>query len=298
VAGGLSEFRSPEDAARYQEMYDDFVARSWPVPHEELDVLTRFGTTRVRRSGAATGPPLVMIHPTTGSSAGWSPVIAPLCARHTVYTPDTIGTAGRSIQRAAVRSVHDLVTWLDEVLDGLGLDAVHMLGYSEGGWIAGTHAALSGRPDRLTTLTLVEPGGAIERVSSTFVAQLVGRGARALIARDKRRAVRRFSQWMNGDAELTDEQIDLLLLAMRTFRQRLPVPGRLTDEELRRITTPTLVLLAADTKLYDPEVVAGRARQLLEQATVEIVPNAGHGVMFQAAELVTTRILEFIDAER
>jgi len=164
--------------------------------------------------------------------------------------------------------------------------------------IAGTHAALSDRPDRLSTLTLIEPGGAIERISPTFIAQLVARATRAMLARDKRRAIRRFSQWMNGDVELTDEQLDLLLLAVSTFRQRLPSPGRLTDAELRRITTPTLLLLAADTKLYEPEIVAERARGLLANVTVEVVPNAGHGVMFQEPELVTTRILQFIDTDR
>ena len=100
---------------------------------------------------------------------------------------------------------------------------------------------------------------------------------------------------MNGDVELTDEQIDLLLLAMRTFRQRLPSPRRLSDEELRRITVPTLLLLAADTRLYNPEKVAERARGLLPDVTIEIVPDVGHGLLFQHPDRIIARILQFVD---
>ena len=295
MADRIGGFRTPGDAARYHERYDEMLARAWPVAHDEFDVPSRFGTTHVRRSGPATGTPLVLIHPTTGSSAGWAPLIAQLCERHPVYTPDTIGTAGRSVQTAPIRSPHDLVVWLDEVIDAVPVDRVHLVGYSEGGWIAGLHAALSDRPGRLATLTLIEPGGAIERVPRRFIASLILRGARTLIARDKPKAIRHLNRWMNGDVELTDEQIELLLLAMRTFRQRLPSPRRLSDDELRGITLPTLLLLAADTRLYDPEKVAERARGLLPDVTCEIVPDVGHGLLFQDPDRIIARILQFVD---
>lgn len=298
MAERIGGFRKAEDAANYFDLYDDMVDRFWPVVHEELDVPTRFGSTHVRRSGTDDGTPLVLIHPTTGSSVGWHRIIAPLCERHTVYTPDTIGTVGRSIQTVPIRSPADLVIWLDDVLDALDLDAIHLLGYSEGGWIAGLHASLTKRHARLTTVTLIEPGGAIERIPRRLIANMVLRGTRTLIARDKHRAVRNFNRWLSGDVEISDEEIDMLLLAFRTFRQRLPTPGRLTDAQLASITAPTLLLLAADTRLYDPEKVAERARRLLNDVHVEIIPGAGHGLPFQYPERTTTRILEFIEADR
>lgn len=291
----ISGFRSPEDAAGFYERYDDIASRLWPVPHDELDVPTRFGATHVRRSGSENGIPIVMVHPTTGSSVGWYPIVAPLCEHHPVYTPDTIGTAGRSVQTEPIRTARDLATWLDDVLDALELESIHLLGYSEGGWIAGLHAARSDRAHRLTTLTLIEPGGAICRIPRRTIAGLVWRGVRTLSAKDKYQAIREFNHWMNGDVELTDGQIEILLLAMRTFRQRLPMPKRLPDEELSRITTPTLLLMGADTKLYNPHDVARRAQRLIPGISIEITPNAGHGLLFQYPDLTTGRILQFID---
>jgi pimeloyl-ACP methyl ester carboxylesterase len=208
VSDGIGGFKTIKDAERYYERYDEFAARRWPVAHDELDISTRFGVTRVRRSGPESGVPLLLIHPTTGSSVGWYPLITPLCERRPVLTPDTIGTAGRSVQTAAIRSPGDLFVWRDDVLDGLDVDRAHIIGYSEGGWIAGLHAALTDRPHRLATLTLIEPGGAIARLSQRFITNMIVRGGRALLAKDKRRAVREFSHWMNGDVELTDDQID------------------------------------------------------------------------------------------
>lgn len=292
----IARFRTPEIATRYYELYDDMVERHWPVAHEELDIPTRFGVTHVRRSGPESGTPIVMIHSTSGSSAGWYPLIGALAARHPVYTPDTIGTAGRSVQEKPIDSATDLSVWLDEVLDALALDRVHLLGYSEGGWIAGTHAGTTPRPDRLASLTLIEPAGAIERIPRPVIATMVAKGAMTLWARDKRQAIQDFNSWLNGDLELSEDQLDMVMFVFGNFRQKLPTPGRMSDEQLRRITTPTLLLLAENTILYDPAKVAAKARRLLPDVTVEIIPDAGHGVAYQYPDRVTSRVLAHADA--
>ena len=135
-----------------------------------------------RVSGEGERTPLVMVHPTTGSSLGWYPIVQHLCSDRVVYTPDTIGTCGRSVQTAPVTSVRDLVTWLDDVVDSLGLVSLHLLGYSEGGWIAGSHAALSAHRDRLASVTLIEPGGAIQRIPTGFLISMIGRAIVAMAA--------------------------------------------------------------------------------------------------------------------
>lgn len=82
----------------------------------------------------------------------------------------------------------------------------------------------------------------------------------------------------------------MLEASMGSFRQRLPHAKRLEDDQLRRITVPTLLLLGADTKLYDPERVRDRAVALLGRVDAEIIPNAGHGLAFQHSDLVTEKV--------
>lgn len=295
MAGGISGFRKPEDRERYHRVYDRFLEAHWPTPRAEIDVETSFGSTHVGRTGDAAGTPLVLIHPTSGSSLGWHSLIGPLAEEHTVYTPDTIGTVGRSVQTAPVESDRDLSRWLDEVIDGLSLDRIHLVGYSEGGWVAAVHTALTDRPERIQSLVLIEPAGAIGRVPGPTLAGMVWRGAWTLVAKDKPAAVRSLSRWLNGSIELSDDEVHLALAAFSTFRQRLPKPTLLTDDELRRITMPTLLLLGAETRLYDPDVVADRARALLPDVQVETTPGAGHGLPYQFPEATTERILSFVD---
>lgn len=295
MASRIGGFKTAQHRIDYEHVYDRVLERDWPVPHEELDLATSYGTTRVRRSGAGSRTPLLMLHPTTGSSLGWYPIIHHLCADRVVYTPDTIGTCGRSVQDVPVDSVQDLVTWLDEVIGALGLGRLHLLGYSEGGWIAGSHAALSTRRDRLASVTLIEPGGAIERIPTGFLVAMIGRAMLAMASRDRPAALARFSRWLNGDLDLTPAQIELVEVSMGTFRQHLPRPGRLSDEELARITARTLLMMAKDTKLYDPYRVAERARRTIPDLTVDITPDAGHGLLFQYPDRLTGRINDFLN---
>ena len=74
MAKQLGGFKRPEDTDVFRTQYDELLASYWPeLPREELDIPTSFGTTRVRRTGTADGTPIVMIHPTMGSSIGCSP---------------------------------------------------------------------------------------------------------------------------------------------------------------------------------------------------------------------------------
>src|SRR5690349_9867784 len=96
-AAQLQAFRSDEGKARYLAAYDA-VLREWPVPFEELDLPTRFGTTHVVASGPRDAPPLVLLPSLAASATLWRPNVAALGARYRVYAVDVIGQTGKSVQ--------------------------------------------------------------------------------------------------------------------------------------------------------------------------------------------------------
>ncbi|GAA3044614.1 alpha/beta fold hydrolase [Actinokineospora globicatena] len=63
-----------------------------------MDVETRYGTTRVRRSGVGRGTPVVLLPGFMGTSLTWYPHVADLSERHEVYAVDTLGEPGLSVQ--------------------------------------------------------------------------------------------------------------------------------------------------------------------------------------------------------
>lgn len=298
MAEQLSGFRRPADTEVFRAQYDELLVYYWPdLPREELDVPTSFGTTRVRRTGTDDGTPIVMIHPTMGSSIGLFPFIGRLAAGHAVFTPDTIGTPGRSDQTEPVSSVDALAAWLDETLDALGLDRVHLVGYSEGGFVACLNAAFTARPQRLASLTLIEPGGAIGDLRKRTLVGIATGGIRVMFARDKRAAMRRLGHWMNGSTvDMPDDVTDFVMFSSTKFRSRIPRPKKLPDDQLRRVTCPTMLMLGENSRLFDAQRLADRARQLLPNVTLYIEPGGGHGFGYDNPDATMDRVLAFIDS--
>jgi pimeloyl-ACP methyl ester carboxylesterase len=101
-----------------------------------------------------------------GTSAMWADHVVGLVGDFTVFTVDQLGQPGASVQSKSMVTVNHCVRCLNEVLRGLGLRDVHLVGHSYGGWTA-LHTAARGS-DRLASVTLVEPCNTVARLSGRF----------------------------------------------------------------------------------------------------------------------------------
>lgn len=69
-----------------------------------------------------------------------------------------------------------------------------------------------------------------------------------------------------------------------------PLFTPLSDDELRAVTVPVALLIAAASEPFDPRVLAARAEALLPQVTIELVPDAGHALTVSHADLCAAAI--------
>ncbi|QJW35600.1 alpha/beta fold hydrolase [Cellulosimicrobium protaetiae] len=277
-----------DDAARlaYERAYDDLAAR-WPLPSTVTTVETTFGPTRVRTSGAGTRTPLVLLHGLNGTGLSWHAVVGRFAADRVVHAPDVVGTAGASVQTAPLTRPSDYGAWGEQLLDGLGIERAHVLGYSEGAWFG---ALLGGRaPERLASLTLGEGITTLVKPSPRVVARMVGASLWPT-----ERAFARLDSWLSPGADPTDEDRALARAAMR-YRRRTPWPSPLDDAALAAITTPTLAVFGAETRLGDPRAAARRVLDHVPRAEVAIVPGGGHGVLWQLPDRVLPVVHDFLD---
>ncbi|MGK5639150.1 alpha/beta fold hydrolase [Streptomyces sp. URMC 126] len=284
--GSLGAFTSEEARTRFLAAYDRAMAH-WPEPREEREVPTAFGTTRVHVYGEGDATPVVLLPGRSATPAVWSANVAALGADRPVLAVEIVGEPGRGTQTAPVRTPDALADWLEEVLDGLGVERTHLVGMSYGGWVAAGH--LLRAPGRIASLTLLDPAGALAPLRPGFLL-----GAVLAVAGGSEERRRRYFGRLIGDcgagAEAAEAQMRVLLEAVDGFRGRLPRPRKLTDDELRSITVPTLVLLGGDSLAAVADRAAARAR-LLPDARVRIVPGARHTI--PAAEL-NGRVTEFL----
>jgi pimeloyl-ACP methyl ester carboxylesterase len=291
MTGKIGRFRTDEARHRFFELYDRAVEELWPVPSEELDVDTSFGTTRVRRSGEGTRCPLVLVPGNSGTSVGWHKIVKPLAEDHEVLAVDTIGGLGRSVQTRPLEGTEDLAVWFRELLDGLGVERAHLIGFSEGGFVA-FHAAL-GNAHRLASVVAIDAGGTVERVRLRFLASMVWTIVKVAVRGPD--AMREFGQRLIPGVELSELQWDLMTTGARGFRQGLPLPKKVPDEHLRRLTTPTLLYMAANSEVYDARKAAARARALMPDVEIVIVQGAQHGLPLTHPDRTWADILAFTD---
>ncbi|MFF9480161.1 alpha/beta fold hydrolase [Streptomyces sp. NPDC014733] len=299
--------RAPADIGRYvnDALRDRYFAACDAVhalgapARAEYDVETSFGTTHVYRYGpeegtaaagrAAERTPVVLVHGAGGCAAMWYPNTPALAAERTVYALETPGDANRSVHRAPLHQPERAAQWLDEALAALGLDRVHLIGTSYGGWL--TLNMAHRRPARLASATLLDPGG-LEKVGLRFFLWIFV----SLFATAAPAALRpRLAAWLDQPVLVVPELRAMVRAGVRAHRIRRPAPVPLTDGELRTIRTPLHLVLGRRSLLLHPKRQAERVPRLVPGAHAVILEHTGHGPQFDHADEVNTRMLTYLD---
>lgn len=246
--------------------YDELRAR-WPESTEERDVATPYGRTRVHVYGSADASPLVLLPGGSATGLAWFANAPAFGERYRVHAVDLLGDAGRTERRGApLKSANDLTAWLDALLDGLGLARTHLCGHSYGAWLAARYALHA--PRRVDHLALVDP-------TQVFTGFRLGYLLRALptLIRPSEARARAFLAWETAGTHPDEAWQRLYALATT-------VPGRKLVTGARPRTTdlfmPVLVLLAEHSRAHHAVKVADRARRMLSQGEVAVLPGATH----------------------
>jgi pimeloyl-ACP methyl ester carboxylesterase len=277
------------DAAREKFMtaYERVFAL-WPQPREELDVETATATTRVHAYRPHPGgEPVVLLTGAGGNAAAWFPHVTALAEAGPVYGIDMPGDANPSVPRALMTPPASCAAWLDELLSKLSDRPAHLVGFSYGGWVALNQALRA--PDRVASITLLDPAG-LTKPDARFYRWLTISGLATLTPMPLRRHLAR---WLDNPAMLQPELMTLMWAAIRGYRMEPKFPAILTDDELRAITLPVLLITGARSALLTPAEARARGR-LMPHAQVAIVPGS-HGGFDRISEL-NQQIAAFIKA--
>src|SRR4051812_28684437 len=106
-----------------QLIYDSYntLLKSWKTDFEEKDIETSYGQTHIIVAGNPQSPPLLLFHGTADNSAMmWVYNIKELSEQFYVLAVDAIGGSGKSEPNANYYKQFNQITWIDEILAGLG----------------------------------------------------------------------------------------------------------------------------------------------------------------------------------
>lgn len=240
-------------------------ARSWAHYTEptfsEVDGLR----TAYRRKGS--GERVLFLHG-AGMTRMWVPFYEELASRHDLIAPEHPGF-GDTPMPADLSEFADYVLHYDSFLADLGLDPVHLVGHSLGGWTAADLAIFF--PRRFKSLTLITPAG-------LRTADRVAEPGPDLFRFEAEEAADAIFNGRGADYEEYFVQEGLPEDAVHAYAEATtfaklawnPRYDAKLDRRLARIGVPTLVLGAEDDRVI-PNSVAERY--------AELIPGARHRVI-------------------
>jgi pimeloyl-ACP methyl ester carboxylesterase len=149
-----SIYKSREGEAEIQALYDEALD-SLGLRYESLTIGTRAGNTHVLAAGPEDAPPVLFLPGGNFLNPTCLRWFSPLAAGHRLYAPDLVGQPGRSSQTRRSPKGDGHAFWVEDVLDGLGLRRVPLLGLSYGAGLAIRTMSLA--PERVSRAALVSP---------------------------------------------------------------------------------------------------------------------------------------------
>ncbi|GAB3819854.1 alpha/beta fold hydrolase [Kribbella italica] len=256
--------------AQYRELLAD-----WPVPSEQRLIDTRQGPTFVVSSGPAGAPPLILLHGSAGTTLDWSNDVPAWSKTFRVHAIDTISEPGLSASPRPELGSPAYAEWLDDVLDGLGVERFSVVGFSLGAWFALDYATR--RPGRVQRLALLSPAGLSRMKVLPILPALL---------------LRPFGEWGHRRSVATIigplpegldwDNLGFALLVQKHFAARTGAMPTFTDEQLENLDL--LAIVGSKDRMFD---AAGTARRLPGRSVT--IEGAGHLLPPQ-----TERVLEFL----
>jgi len=105
---------------------------------------------------------------------------------------------------------------------------------------------------------------------------------------------RHLARWLDIPSMLQPEVTTLMWAALRGYHTEPKLPGVLTDDELRAISVPVLLITGARSALVTPAQARARG-SLMPHAEVAVVPGSHGG--FSRIDELNNRIAAFIHAQ-
>lgn len=292
--GSTSGFTSPEAEAEFKDVYQ-VAMEQLPEPEINEKLETSFGQVQIYGFGDvnSTYPPLVLLPGTSASTPMWESNLEDFISDRFVYTIDLIGEPGLSVETNRVETHQDQAVWLDEVLQQIPDEKVHLLGYSFGGWNA-ANLALH-HSNKLESLILVDPVYAFDSIPLKMVLASIPASVPFIPTsiRDE------MLSYIAGGAEIDEDDpvSQLIETGMRTFNRKVPMPSLIEGKQLQSISIPVLGIIAGQsTMLHADDAMSYGEEHLIHPASEMLLfEQASHAINGEYPEELANNILQFIE---
>lgn len=255
----------------------------------------RVGPTRVRVRAVGEGPPLLLLMGIGGNLDMWEPLVDRLPGR-TLIMFDFPGTGGSGLSWLPPTMGCNAL-FVQMLLHALGLRRVDVLGYSWGGVLAQHLAVQHPRAVHRVVLAATTVGLGGVPPTPTIAARMLTPRRYYSRAYFRRVAPSLYGGEFRRDPAMVEEHASRRVghppSPLGYAAQLAALVGYSTLPGLPFLSAPTLVLAGDDDPLvpaFNPRLVA----RFLRRSTLRIIPNAGHLLLIDSADVVAPMIEEFL----
>jgi pimeloyl-ACP methyl ester carboxylesterase len=240
--------------------------------------------------GGGTGAALLWLHGPRGVDAA-DPLLEALATRHRIIAPLAPGFFDLA-ELDEIDSVHELALDYDDLLRGLKLGALPIVGHSFGAMSAAELAAHF--PDRAARLVLLAPVGLwndaypVADLFAVPAAQMDDVLWHDTASRDA------YAARMAAAQEDKVEQMIAVTRNLTALTKYLwPIPDKGLHRRLRRIAAPTLVMFGTEDA-FVPARYAEDFRKGIAGAEATIIAGAGHMLPYEKTAEIAAAIERFL----
>lgn len=253
------------------------------------------------------GDPLLLIHGFSGSQQQWKPFVQAWSKHYRLILVDMLGHGNSDVPDEVERyQMERVVTDLTALLEQLGMNKVHVLGYSMGGRIALSFAMLASNKVQSVILESSSPGLATEEERAARRA-----GDKQLAENIEQKGIEWFAQYWGSLPlfaslqKLPQATLDKLHAARlsnnpKGLAQSLRGIGTGQQpswwEQLHQLSIPVLLIAGAEDQKYC--AIAETMKKQLPNCELKLVPEAGHNVHMEQPQLFDTIVISFLDQKR
>ncbi|HLV14807.1 MAG TPA: alpha/beta hydrolase [Xanthomarina sp.] len=279
----------PSELKSYFDAYDATLA-VWDVSLKELYIPTTYGIAHVIVSGPSSGEPLVLLHGMNASSTMWYPNIKALSKKYQVFAIDFILEPGKSKKTREFESVEEISAWYQEIISKLELKSYHLIGASRGGWLA-VNFALQNQ-ENIKSMVLLSPAQTFIwiRPSVDLLKNII------TVFSSKEKQVEQTLESMSSNmAGINKKYINQYIIGKDQESDNKFILDMMpfSKVDFKSLKMPVLVLIGDDDVINNDKTLR-IAKENIAHSQAEAIKNAGHFLSVDQAEVVNTKILEFL----
>lgn len=259
------------------------------MPAQLTELKVRGVAIKLHRAGH--GPRVLFLHG-AGGVPQWLPFFDALAERYEVLVPEHPGFGG-SDDPPWIRSMPDLAMFYLDLVEEAGLNGVHLIGNSLGGWLAAETLIR----DRARFRSLVQLAPAGIRVKGIPCGDNFIWGPEEAVRNlyHDQSFADRILALAPGEAQTDVMLKNRFTMAKLGWQPRWFNPD--LEKWLHRIKLPALIVWGDDDKIIPP-AYAALWQQRLPDARLLLVEKCGHLPHVEQAPLVARHVLDFLEGAR